>query len=112
MVGSPYLHNLVLELGKEEVDDLVLLDGERVEVDLLHALDLAGLHQTTELGDGLPLLLVALATAPTSTTASTTSTAAVTATVTARTETSSTGSARATISHIELVGYVVEDFLC
>ena len=26
------LHNLVLELGKEEVDDLVLLDGERVEV--------------------------------------------------------------------------------
>jgi len=26
------LHDLVLELGKEEVDDLVLLDGERVEV--------------------------------------------------------------------------------
>jgi hypothetical protein len=26
------LHNLVLQLGKEEVDDLVLLDGERVEV--------------------------------------------------------------------------------
>ena len=26
------LHNLVLELGEEEVDDLVLLDGERVEV--------------------------------------------------------------------------------
>ena len=26
------LHDLVLELGEEEVDDLVLLDGERVEV--------------------------------------------------------------------------------
>ena len=26
------LHNLVLQLGKEEIDDLVLLDGERVEV--------------------------------------------------------------------------------
>lgn len=70
------LHDLVLELGQEEVDDLVLLDGERVEVaakwlefavcalgggldvHLLHALDLAGLYETTELGDGLPLLLL------------------------------------------------------
>jgi hypothetical protein len=26
------LHDLVLELGEEEVDDLVLLDGQRVEV--------------------------------------------------------------------------------
>lgn len=71
------LHDLVLELGKEEVDDLVLLDGERVEVaaqkklvaavcallgdfdvHLLHALDLAGLYETAELGDGLPFLLL------------------------------------------------------
>lgn len=70
------LHDLVLELGKEEVDDLVLLDGERVEVaaccqpkfftssvvlvnvHLLHALDLASLHETAELGDGLPFLLL------------------------------------------------------
>jgi len=29
---SSHLHNLILELGKEEIDDLVLLDGERVEV--------------------------------------------------------------------------------
>jgi len=27
-----YLHNLILELGEEEVDDLVLLDGQRVEI--------------------------------------------------------------------------------
>lgn len=26
------LHDLILELGQEEVDDLVLLDGQRVEV--------------------------------------------------------------------------------
>lgn len=30
-----------------------------MEVDLLHALDLAGLDETAQLGDGLPLLLVA-----------------------------------------------------
>lgn len=48
------LHNLVLEGGEEEVDDLVLLDGEREEVDLLHGLDLAVLHKTTELGNGDP----------------------------------------------------------
>ena len=70
------LHDLILELGEEEVDNLVLLDGERVEVavkllvaascdlgescdvHLLHALDLAGLYETTELGDGLPFLLL------------------------------------------------------
>lgn len=48
------LHDLVLELGEEEVDDLELLDGEREEVDLLHGLDLAILHETAELGDGDP----------------------------------------------------------
>lgn len=79
--GIPHLHNLILELGKEEVDDLVLLDGERVEVDLLHALDLASLDETAELGDGLPLLLIGLASTA-STTASSTATAAVTATIT------------------------------
>lgn len=48
------LHDLILELGQEEVDDLELLDGEREEVDLLHGLDLAVLHETTQLGDGNP----------------------------------------------------------
>lgn len=42
-------HDLVLQVGKELVDDLVLLDGEREEVDLLHGLDLAVVHETTEL---------------------------------------------------------------
>ena len=48
------LHDLILELGEEEVDNLELFDGEREEVDLLHGLDLAILHKTTELGDGDP----------------------------------------------------------
>lgn len=30
------LHDLILELGKEEIHDLVLLDGERVEVAVNH----------------------------------------------------------------------------
>ena len=38
------LHHFILELGQEGVDDLVLLDGQREEVDLLHGLDLAILH--------------------------------------------------------------------
>lgn len=55
------LHDFILELGEEGVDDLVLLDGEREEVDLLHGLDLAALHETSELGDGDPFLLLILA---------------------------------------------------
>lgn len=99
-VGDAHLHDLVLELGEELVDDLVLLDGERVEVDLLHALDLSGLYETAELGDGLPLLLVLVA-APASTTTSTTATAAVAATVAATgSETAAAGSTGSSISHI------------
>lgn len=85
-----YLHDLILELRQEEVDNLVLLDRQRVQVDLLHAGDLAGLDETAELGDGLPFLLLLCAAA---TTATTTATATVTTTVTARAKSStSTGS--------------------
>ena len=98
LLSSAYLHDLILELGKEEIHNLVLLDGERVEVDLLHALDLASLDETAELGDGLPLLLVALAAATTST-ATTTATAAITTTITARSEAAAAG-ASSPISHI------------
>ena len=82
LVVCPYLHNLILQLGQEEVDDLVLLDGQRVQVDLLHTLDLASLYETAELGDGLPFLLVALRTAaPATATATSTSTVTATAAV-------------------------------
>lgn len=78
------LHHLVLELRAEKgFDDLVLLDGEGVEVDLLQASDLSLFHQAAELrhGDPLLLLLAASATAPTAAT----TTAPVAATSTAET---------------------------
>jgi len=92
-----YLHDLVLKGGEEEVDDLVLLDGERVEVDLLHGLDLASLHETTKLGHGLPLLLLALCAATGATTA-TTSTATVTAALSA-----TTGSKSTSVGHFDVL---------
>lgn len=48
------VHDLVLEGGEEEVDNLELLDGKREEVDLLHGLDLAVLDKSSKLGDGDP----------------------------------------------------------
>jgi hypothetical protein len=51
------LHDLIFELREEEVDDLVLLDGEREKVDFLHGLDLSIFHETTEFGYGDPKLV-------------------------------------------------------
>lgn len=99
-----YLHDLVLEFGKEVVDDLVLLDGERVKVDLLHALDLAALHETAQLGDRHPFLVAVLGTTTSATSAST-ATASVAATVTSGTETS-TGAASIAAS-VASVGHTV-----
>ena len=42
---NTHLHHLILQLGQEPIDNLVLLDGQRVQVYFLHALDLAGLDQ-------------------------------------------------------------------
>jgi hypothetical protein len=85
-----YLHDLVLQLRQEEVHDLVLLDGQRVKVDFLHALDFASLDEPTQLGDGLPLFLLALAaTAPAPSTSATT--APISTAVSARAESSTTG---------------------
>ena len=69
--------NLRLE---EKVNDLSLLDGERVEVDVLEALDLLLVHQATQLGHGDPstlLVLTATATSATTTTLTTVTTATV-----------------------------------
>ena len=73
-----HLHDLVLELGQKVVDNLVLLDRERVQENLLHALDLAGLDEPAKLGDGLPFLVVGLgcASAATGTTTATSSSTA------------------------------------
>jgi len=93
------LHDLIFEFGKEEVDDLVLLDWEREEVDLLHRFDFAVFYETAELGDGLPLLLLVFA-------ASTTGTPAPTATITATT-TKTTASASSSVSHFYFMGVLV-----
>lgn len=69
------LHDLVLETWEELVDDLELLNWQGVEVDLLQGSDLAGLHETTELGDWLPALLFLLSATSSATTASWTTTA-------------------------------------
>ena len=93
------LHDLVLELGQEEVDNLILLDRQAVQVDLLHALDLAGLDETAQLGDGLPFLLLRLL-------ASTARATTATASVAARSKsTTSSGGAtgagsRCSVSHV------------
>merc|ERR1719188_1302128 len=57
------LQDLVLQGAwlEELVNDLVLLDGQGVQVDVLDARDLLTLHQAAELRHGGPLLLLALA---------------------------------------------------
>ena len=42
------LHHLVGELRQQDIHHLVLLNGEREQVDLFHRLDLAILHETTK----------------------------------------------------------------
>ena len=49
------LHDFILKLGEEVVYNLVLLDWEREEIDLLHRLDLAILHETAKFCDGNPI---------------------------------------------------------
>jgi hypothetical protein len=71
-----------------------------VEVDLLHALDLAGLYETAELGDGLPFLLLGLAATATTSTAA--ATATVTTTVSTRSESAASGSR--SVSHFYVGG--------
>lgn len=87
MWRCPYLHYLILQLGKEEVHDLVLLDRQRVQVDLLHTLYLPCLHETTQLGHRLPFLLLALVPSATRPTTSAAPTSTLSASLsTARTE--------------------------
>mmetsp|Transcript_2272 Transcript_2272/g.2416 ORF Transcript_2272/g.2416 Transcript_2272/m.2416 type:complete len:299 (-) Transcript_2272:6-902(-) len=72
------LHQVLLHraLLNERIDNLVLLDGHREQEDLLQGADLAGLHQTAELGARHPLGLSRTSAA---TTASATATTAATA---------------------------------
>lgn len=99
------LHHLILEgRAEEELDNLVLLHGERVKVDLLDRLNLALLDQATELGAGHPLLvIIALGstTAPTATAAI--ATASTTTAAIAKSAAEATALTTCTISHDGLV---------
>ena len=50
------LHDLVFKFWEEGVDDLVLLDRKREEVDFFHRFDLSILHETAKFCDGNPLI--------------------------------------------------------
>jgi hypothetical protein len=72
------LHHFVLESrAKEEINNLVLLDGKGEEVDLFEAEDSALLYQASELCYGNPRAFLVLA--PTRTTTRATTTAPATA---------------------------------
>merc|ERR1719497_169968 len=77
--GLDLEHFVLQGRANEVVNDLELLDGQGKGVDLLQLVDLALLDETTELGDGLPLLTLGLTTTATLTTASTATSAATAA---------------------------------
>jgi len=86
-------HDLIGELsllvGEESVNDGGFLDGDRVSVDLLEGSDVTGLHESTELGEGSPLLSGATA-------ATHAGSATTTATTTETSVAASGGSSRST----------------
>jgi hypothetical protein len=104
-------HDLILQVRKEVIDNLVFLDGNREEVELLDLLDVASLHETANLSDGSPgILALSVCTTTTATataTSLTTSTATTTTELTATTTTTSTtGSA---VCHLISVLYRIEN---
>jgi hypothetical protein len=99
------LHDLILESrAQEPVDDVVLLDWQREEVDLLERVDLLLLDKATELGDGSPsagqLLFLGLLASRCATTATTSAATATTATTSESTSTSFTSTGRFAVSHL------------
>jgi hypothetical protein len=68
------LHDLISKLRKEVINDLILLDREREEIDFLNRLDLVSLDKTTKLGNGNPFVLFLSTTATTATGSTTTTT--------------------------------------
>jgi len=70
------LHDLILKRrSKEVLNNLILLNGHREEVNLLKGLNLTLLHKATKLGAGHPLVLIIPAAASTASAAATAATA-------------------------------------
>lgn len=98
--GVPYLHDFILQLWQEPIDDLVFLDGQGVQIDFFHAFYLARFDQTTQFSDGLPFLLFALLSSAAGTSTSASSTA-VTSTIPTGTE-STARCCSSSIGHVGL----------
>jgi len=93
------LHNLIFQFGQEVVDNLELLDWQRMQVDFFHGFYLAQLDETTELSDGLPLFLLILS--GTTTTTSTATTTSSTTTVTGSSARSKSASSSCSVGHVD-----------
>lgn len=99
------VHDLVLEGGEEEVDNLELLDGEGEEVDLLHGLDLSVLDESSKLGDGNPLLVLILSSSTPGTPSSSvsSSSSSVSSTSSGSSSSEGTSSSSSSVSHFRLL---------
>merc|ERR1719495_2235856 len=65
------LQNFILEgRSNEHVNNFVLFDGQREQIDLFQTLDLAILHKTTKFGDWNPILFFLASTSAASATSS------------------------------------------
>ena len=86
-----YLHNLILQLGQKPIHNLILLDRQAVQINLLHALNLARLDQSAQLRHWLPFLLFILVGAASRSSAAAAPSSTVSASVAAGAESAATG---------------------
>ena len=103
------LHDIILKLVLRAFDELVnnlsLLDGDGVSVDLLESLDVTGLDETAELGLGEPFVLGGTTAATWATTATAASAAEATTAITAISTTISTTISTAISTHSSLTSH-------
>lgn len=103
---ATHLHDFILEFGQKPIHDLILLDGQRVQIDLFHAGDFAGFDQATQFRHWLPFLLLGFPTASTRASSSTPSSAAISAPVASRAESTTASSASSASSTTRCVSHL------
>merc|ERR1719460_1342672 len=91
-----HFHHLVLEsiFAEKMVNDLVLLDSHRKQVDFLQILDLALLYKASELGNRNPFSFISKTPTPTATSASTSTSTTASASASTSTPTSTESSTK------------------
>lgn len=102
MFCAAYLHDFVLQLWQEPINNLILFDGKRMQVDLLHRLNLASFHESAKLGDWLPFLFVRLVTTSAGTSSTSTASAASISS-TSITKAASASASTSCVSHVVLL---------